>query len=170
MFRSFACRGNERKIDIGGRCRRQLFLCLLRRFFQSLERHLISRQIHALLLLELRQHIICNLLVKIIAAKPVVAGRRKYLDYAVANLNDGYVEGTASKVVYHDLLLFLIVKTISQGSGRRLVDNTLYIKTRDLTRVLGSLTLRVIKISRNGNNRLRYLFAKISFRVRLHLL
>src|SRR5699024_3262892 len=74
-----------------------------------------------------------------------------------------YIECTAAKVIYHDLLFFLIVKSVCQCSRCRLVDDTFYIKTCDLSGILCSLTLCVIEISGNCDNSLCYFFAKVSF-------
>ena len=66
-------------------------------------------------------------------------------DHAVADLDNGNIEGTAAQVIYHDLLLFFIVQAVSKGSRRRLVDNTLYVKAGDPSGVLRCLTLRVVE-------------------------
>ena len=64
------------------------------------------------------------------------------LKYAVTEFHDRNIECTATKVEYGNLhILVLLVKTISEGSCSRLVDDTLYIKTGNLTCLLGSLTL-----------------------------
>ena len=47
MERSVAVHADERQIDVGRGCRRKLLLRLLSRFLQSLQRHLVARQIHA---------------------------------------------------------------------------------------------------------------------------
>ena len=43
--------------------------------------------------------------VEIIAAKVGIAVGCQNFDNTVADLDDGYIESTAAKVVYHDLLL-----------------------------------------------------------------
>ena len=92
------------------------------------------------------------------------------LDYAVTDLDDGHIKGTAAQVVYHDLLLFLIVKAVSRCCCRRLVDDTLYIQTCDLTCILGCLTLRVIEVCGYGDNSLRNLLAQIALGIGFQLL
>ena len=47
-----------------------------------------------------------------------------------------------------------LVKTESEGSGGRLVDDTLNIEVSDLTSILGSLSLGVIKVSGDSHNSL----------------
>ena len=94
----------------------------------------------------------------------------KHFDHAVANLDDGYIKGTAAQVIYHDLLLFLIVKTVSQSCRRRLVDDTLYFQTGNLARILGGLTLCIIKICRNRDHCLGNLLSQITLGICLQLL
>ena len=122
-------------------------------------------QINAFRVPELGKHPVSDLLVEVVAAQTVVAGSGKNLDNSVADLDDRNIECTAAEVVNHDLLLFLIVKSISQSRRCRLVDDTFYIKACDFARVLGRLTLRVVEICGNGDNRLSNCLAKISFRV-----
>ena len=100
----------------------------------------------------------------------VVAGSCQNFDYAVADFQDGYVEGTAAQVIYHDLLLGFLIYTISQCSSSRLIDNTLYIQTGNLACVLGCLTLCVSKVSRYGNNCVSYRRTDICFCISLQLL
>src|SRR5699024_4550962 len=120
--------------------------------------------------LEISQHIICDLLVEIISAQSVVSCCGKNFDDTVADLDDRYIKCTAAEVVNHDLLLFSVVQSVSQSSCRRLVDDTLYIKTRDLTCILCCLTLCVIEVCRNCDNCLCYLFSKVSLCVRFQFL
>ena len=70
----------------------------------------------------------------------------------VTDIDDGHIEGTAAQVIYHDLLLFLVLKAVSQGCCSGLVDDTLYIQACDLTCVLGGLTLCVVEVCRNGDD------------------
>ena len=165
MLRSICRSGDERKVDVRGCRAGKLFFCLLCCFFQSLESHLVVAQINAFRVLELGKHPVSDLLVEVVAAQTVVAGSGKNLDNSVADLDDGNIECTAAEVVNHDLLLFLIVKAICQSCRCRLVDDTFYIKACDLARILGRLTLRVVEICGNGDNRLSNCLAKISFRV-----
>src|SRR5699024_11492222 len=129
----------------------------------SLESHLIVGQIHALFCLKVCQHVICDLLVEVIAAETVVSCCGKNLDDTVADLDDRNIERTAAEIIYHDILLFLVVKSVSQCSRRRLVDDTFYIKSCDLTSILCSLALCIIKICRNCDNCLCNFLPKVSF-------
>ncbi len=170
MLRSFRRSRDERQVDIRGHSAGKLLLRLLRRLLQSLHGHLVTGQIHALRLLELSQHPLNDLIVKIIAAQAGIAIGRQNLDDPIPNLNDRDIKSTAAQIIHHDLLLFLIVKPISQRRRRRLIDNPLHIQPRDLTRVLSSLALRIIKIRRNRDNGLAHFLSQITLRVRLQLL
>ena len=99
-----------------------------------------------------------------------VAVGGKNFDDTVTDLDDGYIEGTAAEVVYHDLLLFFVVKAVCKCCSGRLVDDTLYFQTCDLTCVLGCLTLCVVKVCGNRDNSLRYLLAEVTLSVCLQLL
>ena len=89
----------------------------------------------------------------------------KNFDNAVTDLDDGNIECTAAEVIYHDLLLFLVVKTVSKGCRCRLVDDTLYIKTGNLTGILCCLTLGIVEVSRNCDNCLCYLLSKVALSI-----
>ncbi len=161
---------DEGQVNVCGGCGGKLLFRFLSRFLQSLKRHLVSGQIHALRLLEFVDHPLCQLIVKVITAKTGVSVRRKNLDNAVTNLDNGNIKGTAAKVVYHDLLFLFIVKSIGKRRRRGLVDDTLYIETCDLAGILGRLTLCVIKISGNRDDSLCHLLAQIALRIRFQLL
>ena len=82
----------------------------------------------------------------------VIAGGGQHLDHALADLDDGDVKGAAAQVVDHDLLLGLLVKTISQRGSGGLVDDTLDFQTGDLAGVLGGLTLGVGEVGGDGDD------------------
>src|SRR5690606_28605494 len=74
----------------------------------------------------------------------------------VGDFNDGDVKGTAAQVVNHDLAvaLFGFIHAKGQRSRCRLVDDALDIQTGNAARILGSLTLAVIKVSGYGDHSL----------------
>ena len=86
-------------------------------------------------------------------------------DNAVTDLDDRNIECTAAEVIYHDLLLFLVVKTVSKGCRCRLVDDTLYIKTGNLTCILCCLTLGIVEVSRNCDNSFCYFFTEVALSI-----
>ena len=152
---------DERKVNVCCCRGRQFFLCLLCSLSQSLESHLIVRKVDTFFCLEICDHVICDLLIEVITTKPVVTVCSQNLDNAVTDLNDRYIECTAAKVVYHDLLFFFIVKSVCKSCSCRLVDDTFYIKACDLTCIFCSLTLCIVEICRYCDNCFCYLLAKI---------
>jgi len=165
MLRTFARSGDERKVDIGCGCGRKLFFCLLSRFFQSLKGHLVSGKIYAFCFLEFINQPLCHSVIKVVTAQTCIAVGSENFNYAVADLDDGYIERTAAQIIYHNLLLFFIVKTVGQRCRRRLVDDTFYIQSCNSSGIFRSLTLSIVKVGRNRDNGLRYFFSQIAFGV-----
>ena len=93
------------------------------------------------------------------------------LEHAVAQLEDGDIEGTAAEVIYgHFHILVLLVQSVCQCGSGGLVDDTLHVQTGDAAGLLGGLTLRVGEIGRDSDDGFRNLLAQIFFRRLLHLL
>ncbi len=162
--------GDIRQVDVGGGYAGQLNLCLLGSLLQTLHGNLIGGQVNAILLLELGSQVIHDPLVEVVAAQMGVAGSGQNLDDALADVQDGYIEGTAAQVIDHDLLVLFLVNTVSQSSCGGLVDDTLDVQTGNLTGVLGGLTLGVVEVCGHGDNSLGDLLAQISLGVGLQLL
>ena len=157
MLWSLSCSCDKWQVNVCCSCRRQLFLCFLCCFFQTLHCHLISRKVNALCLLKFRNHVVTYFIIKVVTTKFVITGSRKYFDDTITNLNDGNIKCTTTKVIYHNLLLAFIIQTISKRCCCWLVDNTFYIQTCNFTCIFGCLTLCVVKVSRNCNYSLCYL-------------
>ena len=170
MLRAFSCRCDERKVNLGCRRSGKLLLCLLGCVSQSLKSHLISGKVYTLSLLELGNHPVRDALIIVITTKMGIAVCRQYLDDAITDIDDGNIERATAEIINHDLLLFFIIKAIRKCCSCRLVDDTLYIKTCDLTGILGSLSLGIIEICRNRDDSLCHLLTKISLGICLQLL
>ena len=110
-------------------------------------------------------------MVEVVAAQVGVTVGGFHLEHAVAELQDGDIEGAAAEVVDRDLhVLALLVETVGEGRGRRLVDDTLDLEAGDLARLLGGLALRVGEVGRHGDDRLGHLLAEVILGRLLHLL
>ncbi len=80
----------------------------------------------------------------------------------IGDFNHGDIESTTTQVIYRNgVIAFGFVHTISQCRRSRLINDTFYIKTSNLTGIFSGLTLRVIKVSRHGNNGFRNRLAQI---------
>ena len=161
---------DEGQVDLAAHSAGQLDLCLLGSFLQALSGHLILAQVDAVLSLEGVSHPVDDALVEIVAAQMGVAVGGQNFGDAVAHLNDGDIEGAAAQVVDHDLLVIFLIDAVCQRSGGRLVDDTLDVQAGDGAGVLGSLTLAVVEVSRNGDDGLGDRLAQISLRISLQLL
>ena len=162
--------GDIGQIDGGAGHAGQLDLGLFRSLLQTLHGGLVAGQVDALGLLEFCNQIIHDALIKIVAAQMGVAGGGQNLYHAVADVQNGHIEGAAAQVIDHDFLLGFLVHAIGQRRRGRLVDDPLDIQTGDLAGILGCLTLRVVEISGNGDDRLGDGAAQIGLCVRFQLL
>ena len=108
---------------------------------------------------------------EVVAAQVGVTVGGEHLEDAAAELQDGDIEGTAAEVIDRHLhVLVLLVKAIGEGRGRRLVDDTLHVETRDAAGLLGGLALGVGEVGRDGDDRLGDVLAEVFLRGLLHLL
>ena len=170
MLRTGRVRRDERQIDFGLRGRRQFDLGLFGGFLQPLQRELVAAQVDALLLLEFVGQIADQAHVEVFAAQEGVAVRGLHLEHAVADFEDRHVEGAAAKVIDRDGALLRLVEAIGQRSRGRLVDDAQNFEARDLAGVLGGLTLGVVEIGGNGDDRLIDLLAEMGLGRLFHLL
>ena len=170
MLRSRLVGSDERQIDICGHRRGQLDLRLLRGFFQPLQRHLVLREIDALIFLELVNDPIDQTLVDVVAAEVGVAICRFDFNDTLADFENRDVERTATEIVDGDRLILLFVEAIRERCRGGLVHEALDLEAGDLARVLGRLTLRIVKVRRHGDHRAINLLAEVVFGGLLQLL
>ena len=143
---------DERQIDFGFEQRGELHLGLFGGFLEALQRHLVFRKIDALFLLELGDDPVHDALVDVVAAEVGVAVGGFHFDDAVADFEDGDVEGAAAEIVDGDGFVLLLVETVGERGRRRLVDDALDVETGDLAGVFGGLALRVVEVGRNRDD------------------
>ena len=165
MKRTALVHRDERQIDIrahaGGKFAFRLFSCL----FQTLESLRIVAEINSVFFLELLREPVHDDSVEVIAAKVGIAVGGFHLEHAVSDFENGDIESSAAEVVDRDGFVFLLVQTVCQRCGGRLVDDAFDIKSGDSSGVLGRLSLRIVEVCRNRDDGFRDLFAEIGFRV-----
>ena len=160
-----------RKVDLRGGRGRKFDLRLLGGLLQTLQGHRVLTQVDLVLGFERLGHVVDQHVVEVVAAQVRVAVRGFHLEDAVAQLEDRDIERTAAQVIHGDLhVARLLIHTVSQRCGRRLVDDTAHLQACDLARLLRSLTLRVGEVGRNRDDGLRNLLAQIILGRLLHLL
>ena len=88
----------------------------------------------------------------------------------VVDGEEGDIKGSATKIEHKDVLLaFLLVHTISDGGGSRLVDDPHHVQASDGSGVLGGLPLSVVEVGRHGDDCVGNLLAKERLCGLLHL-
>jgi hypothetical protein len=142
---------DEGKVDVGLEGRRQLNLGLLGGLADTLDGHAVAGKVNALLGLELLDEVTDEGNVKVLTTEVSVTVGGLDLEHTAGNLQNGDVKGTTPKVVNSDNAVILL-ETVGKSGGGGLVDHTHDVKTRDLTGVLGGLTLLVVEVGRDSNN------------------
>mmetsp|Transcript_8803 Transcript_8803/g.16189 ORF Transcript_8803/g.16189 Transcript_8803/m.16189 type:complete len:281 (+) Transcript_8803:1580-2422(+) len=100
--------------------------------------------------------------VEVFSAEEGVAVSRFHLKHSTGDLEDGDIEGTSSEIVHGDsLAVFGGVHAVGESGGSRLVDDALDVEPGDLAGVFGGLTLRVIEVSRNGDDSVADFLAEV---------
>jgi len=74
------------------------------------------------------------------------------LEDAVADFEDGDVEGAAAQVEDGDFLILLLVEAVGERRGGRLVDDAQHVEAGDLAGVLGGLTLGIVEVRGDGDD------------------
>ncbi len=162
--------GDERLVDLGLLAGRQFDLGFFGGLFQTLQSHLVLGQVDAVFLFELVSKILHDAHVEVFATQEGVAVGRLHFEQAVVDFQDGHVEGTAAKVIDRDGLGVVLVQTIGQRRRGRFVDDPQNFQAGDLAGVLGGLTLGVVEVGRNGDDRLGHFLAQIGLGGFFHLL
>ena len=96
---------------------------------------------------------------------------RLHLEDALFNREQRHVKCASAQVKNEDVLLIvaLLVETICDCCRSRFVDDAQDVETRNRTRVLRRLALRVVEIGRNGHHRILHVLPQVGLRNLLHL-
>ena len=151
--------GEVLQVDVRGGRRGELLLGLLGGVLESLHGDLVLGQVHAVLALDLLDQPVDDAGVPVVTAQAVVTVGGAHLDggeavVVLADLEQGDVEGTATEVEDEDeLVLLALVQAVGQGRGGGLVDDAVHGQARNGAGLLGGLTLGVVEVGRDGDDR-----------------
>ena len=164
-------RRDEGQVDVGVLRGRKRDLGVLGGLLQSLERHLVLRQVDSRLVPEALDHPVDQHLVDVVATQMGVAVGRLDLEDAIAQLEDRDVERTATKIVDGDRLILggVLSESVCQSRGGGFVDDSLDLETRDPAGVLRGLSLRIVEVCRDGDDGFGDGLPEIVLRGLLHL-
>ena len=106
------------------------------------------------LALELVAEVVDETVVEVLTTKVSVTGSGLDLEDTLLNGEERHIEGATPEIKNEDVLLtlLLLVKTVGNGSGSGLVDDTENVEAGDQTSVLGGLALRVVEVCGNGDD------------------
>ncbi len=161
MFRTCCISSDKGEIYLSFRCSRKLYLCPFCGFFKPLKSHLIVFEINTLFFSVFVNYPVNYLEIKIIAAKISVTICWFNLYNAFANFEYRNVKGSATQVVDGNLFLFLLVHAVGKCGSSWLIYYPEDIQTRNSAGIFSSLSLAVIKICGNGDDRIRDLFPQV---------
>src|SRR5262245_49019242 len=99
-----------------------------------------------------------------------VAVGRLYLDDPLADLEDRNVERSTAEVVHGDGFIVLLVQTVGEGRGGRLIDDAEDVEPGNLAGVLRRLPLRVVEIRGDRDDRVGNFLTDVVLRCGLQLL
>jgi hypothetical protein len=94
-------------------------------------------------------------IIEIFTSQVGVASRGLDGEDTPADIKKGNIESSTTQIEDKDILLSLAltIKTVCNGSSRRLVYDTQDFKTGDGTSILGSKTLGIVEVSRDPVNK-----------------
>ena len=114
----------------------------------------VIRDVELRLALELVLEVLEERVVEVLTTQVSVTGSRLDGEDTTRDVQKGHIESTTTEIEDEDVLLRLrlTVKTVGDGGGGRLVDDTEDVKTGDRTGVLGRQTLRVVEVGGDAEN------------------
>ena len=108
-------------------------------------------------------------IVDIVAAQVRIAIGRLHLEDAVAQLENGDVEGASAEIVDGDGAFFGAIEAVSQRRGGGLVHQPQHVEARHAARIFGGLALRIVEVCGHGNHSLRNRAPKEALGIALEL-
>ncbi len=163
VFRAGGISGDERKVDVVGLAGGEGDLRFFRLFLDPLEGVGLAGEVDALILFELADDVFDEGVVPVIAAELGVAVGGEDFEDAVADFENGNIEGSTAEVINGDFLIGFFVETVGQRGGGRLVDDAEDLESGDLTGCLGGVALGIVEISGDRDHGLGDFLADLRF-------
>ena len=91
--------------------------------------------------------------IEIIATQSAVAAGREHFKHTAGQAQDRNIEGTAAQVINSDQAFSVLIEAVGHSRRSRLVEQAQHVQAGKFRRILGGLTLGIIEIRRNGDNR-----------------
>ena len=132
---------NERQIDLGDVQRREIALRFFTGVLEALQGHQVIAQVDTVGLLEFLQYVSDETAVEIFASEEGISSSSQHFDDAAPELQNRDVKCSTAQVVNGNLLLPLFTNPIRESCGGRLVDDSQHFEARDLSGILGGLSL-----------------------------
>ena len=155
-------KAQRRRLGLG-----QLMLHLDQRLAKLLRQLAVRRKINLVVLKNQFVDKSLKQIVDVVAAQVRVAvGRQNLVDVALARRNkfeDGNIEGSTTKIVDCNFAALLLVQAISKRRSRGLVDEAQNFEARNPPSVFSGLALRIVEVSRHGNDSAVDCFAEKRF-------
>ena len=133
----------------------QRTLCTLSLAAELGERAGVGADVSLVLFLDEFNKVLHDTLVKVLTTQVRVTAGRHDLEYAVVDGQDGHVKRATAEIKHEDVLLILalLVEAIGNGSSRGLVDDAHDVEAGNGAGILGGLTLGVVEVGGDGDDR-----------------
>ena len=141
MLRSSGISSDEGKVEIVVLRRGERDLGLLSFFLNTLESVRLANEVDAFGRFKLGYDMVNESVVPVVTTELGVAVGREDLENTVGDFEHRDIEGSTTEVINSNLLIGLGIKSVSEGCGGRLVNDTAHFKTGDFTSSLGGVTL-----------------------------
>ena len=112
----------------------------------------------------LREHVIEQRMVEIVAAERGIAARGQHFEHALRQLQDRQVERAAAEVIHRIEAFGPVVETVGDRRGGRFVQQAQHVEAREARGILGRLALRFVEIRGHRDHRANQVVAKRIFR------
>ncbi|VEU37454.1 unnamed protein product [Pseudo-nitzschia multistriata] len=137
---------------------------------KTTERALVLAHVLLVSSLEVGEEVVNHSVIEILSSQVGISGSGLDFEDSFFDGKKRDIKGTSSKIENEDILFVsLLVQSVGDGSGGRFVDNTKNIKSGNGSGILGSLTLRVVEVSRYGDNSVLDFLAQVCLGNVLHL-